>query len=694
MKLVIESWRKFLAEAEQSSDVSENPINVDLLDPTNPRHIETLLKIFNGSVDANRLRGDTESLQKKAKLAHKWKTEYAARDRGHKGAGKNKKYWNPHTEKWQKDTSTGTASNQTGKSRKALHQPEMGKIDQELYNIGKERGVGTHAFRNAINTLANFGLMFADPSGQFAGFEDVEGGGKRAVSSIEYYNRAKEDYKKNPGIFNGAMVALSALAFVPLIGVVGKGGRAAGKSIKSSMKAKKASKEAIENAKTVRQELYNLPPGQQTAQIQKVADDLDQEIYKLESLISTRTTSFLNNFQRQINKKIMGKFRTGKIAIIDKYAPDGRTIQHPNPIVFKTQGKFDPNTGKAAVERVEVRVYSDASGNAKPGNPTSDGLYRGSENTIFINIDIHPADLVYNKAKGTRTLENQAISSGIMQKIHRTMNQTGFHEFVHGNQKARSIMGKDLKTWNMTDRNMRYQSGAAVGDGSKKYNQYRNQAIEIEPMGRMAQVRPAQLRKNPTAGDSLDYLARNSGPGATFEFDTFERFLKHISDVRGSRGSTSLDDIAPTIAQNLGKHIETGTPFPWNPNLRHGKEGPKQGVYRSKSSFETMRKEIEALKKSAPCAAITAANAVLLFHMGLYAKPNPKKKYSYNVKDRKVIDTLMAAAKGDAKARKTPVPIDPKGCSYKSLREWEEMEDLKLLIEEEVNNYLKERSLL
>ena len=64
--------------------------------------------------------------------------------------------------------------------------------------------------------------------------------------------------------------------------------------------------------------------------------------------------------------------------------------------------------------------------------------------------------------------------------------------------------------------------------------------------------------------------------------------------------------------------------------------------------------------------------------MGLYAVPADGNNKELN-------NTIKSALRGDPKTKKIPVPINPKACSYKSLREWEEYENAKQIIVEELS---------
>ena len=237
MKLIMENWKRYLSEA--STDWKS-------LDPKNPEHYQAIFNLKAGIMDPDyakikRLK-DTALMQ-----------DYLRRKEA------------------KKEPSLSAGSSK----RKALHQPKRGKIEQDLHDIGKERNIGSHNFRNSINSIANFGLMFADPTGQFGGFEKNAQGGQTAVSSIEIFNRSRNRYKKEPSLFNGAMIALSGLAMIPFLGGAAK---AAKLSVKTSAKSSAAMK-VVSDAAAVSKEINALPAGQVTKELSSIARQIDKKVH-------------------------------------------------------------------------------------------------------------------------------------------------------------------------------------------------------------------------------------------------------------------------------------------------------------------------------------------------------------------------------------------------------------------------------
>jgi hypothetical protein len=169
-------------------------------------------------------------------------------------------------------------STSTGRARKALHQPKRGKIEQGLYDIGKERGIGTHAFRNSINSISEIALMFLDPTAQFAG---IDKDSREIRTASDDLRTARHAYKKNPSFFNGAMIALSALAFIPFIGAGAKIAKAAAKTLKRAPKMLEVAR-VLDDTATASKELKKMK-GPKAADLAK---KIDSALAKTQKIVS------------------------------------------------------------------------------------------------------------------------------------------------------------------------------------------------------------------------------------------------------------------------------------------------------------------------------------------------------------------------------------------------------------------------
>ena len=531
-------------------------------------------------------------------------------------------------------------------SRKALYQPQRGKIEQDLYDTGKELGIGTHGIRKGAESIMKTMILILDPTGQ-VGDIDMKTG--NVTPTHKLLKRQYDSFKQKPSILGAAGVALTSLAMIPIIGGLAKAGKLAVKGVNVATQTKKV----VQNAQKIRKELYNLPAGQKTPEINRAIQQLDAKTILAQRLIpvtTKRTSTFIRNISSQVNKSVLRKFKAGDVTV-------GKTFDEARPVVFNVP-RFNPKTGQkieklSDVEKIEVRfmtsngprVYSTGRYTfGDPGDPTK----------VLVMVHIPKNNFVRQTSTGKLILDTDPR---IFKDIQDNMQQTLRHELTHGSQNIRAQKGKGSQEWAMPDRKGKYLKYNPNKDlGNKSYHAYRMQKIEIEPFAVQAAVSPRAVAKSGT--DTLDRLSRNIHSSYDDLYDFFKAIIGPIRNV-----------------PDLSRFLKGDKSVKFNASNRYKSESAKIGFLRSKREFKLFAKEVRTAQAKRPCAAISAFNAFLLAGAGLYDLSGLKGK-NRQIYDKVSLDYIQ---KNPDIARRTAVPINPKACPYKSLKEWQEAEDRKLL---------------
>jgi hypothetical protein len=502
-------------------------------------------------------------------------------------------------------------------------------------DIGPE--VGKIFASAGLILVKELGLLF-EPTGQIADVNIDTGKITYTYQLVDQSSKAAvAAYKRGDYLaagLNSAGAALGALAMIPIVGKLAK-------IVGKTAKLTKTTKKIIDNSKQIKLQLDSIPVGQRTPELNDAINKLETEIARVENLTpmaTKRTSSYINDLTRKIKGSVMSKLKKGQVKI-------GKNVNDATPITFEIPRdvRFDSMTGKritkrSKVEKIEVRIV--ASNEEAIKVP---GFWRDAGEGGYISATIMvPEKYLRKMTSGKLVMGEPRVFFALQSKLEATLK----HELTHGAQYA-----KPGKLY--SDRGGKYLKYYPKKDhGDKSYHAYRMQKVEVEPFAVQAAVKPKAIRN--------------------WNYDTLDRLVRDISDVY-----SDLDNFTKKIVddpKDLKKFLQGDKSIKFKTNNRRYKgESPKIGFARSRREFQLFEKEVKTAQSMRPCAAISATNALLLWDMGLY----DIEKTGMN---RQIYDELKKAVLNPRLGLGIPVPINPKACSYKSLREWQEDQDSKQIL--------------